>query len=478
MEGNRRSAIALIAAVAVLLGGCAAAPVAGSSGATPSARAEYDSLELANLRRGTPNGAWLSTYQAPSAPPTLIRSATILTAAGEALANADLLMRAGKIEAIGRNLEAPAGATLIDGTGRYVTPGLIDTHSHLGVSATPEVGAHYDNNETGTTTPEVWIQHSIWPQGPGFSHALAGGVTTAHLLPGSGDLIEGRSVTVKFVPARTAQEMIFPDAPHGLKMACGENPKRGAGFPDTRMGNVAGSREAWIRAQEYRRTWDAWLDEPEGTPPARDLGMETLAEALRGNILLQVHCYRADDMANILDMAEEFGLDVRSFHHAVEAYKIRDYLAEQNVAASVWADWWGFKMEALDGIPQNAALVSEAGARAIIHSDDDMGIQRLNQEAAKAMYAGRRAGVEISRDEALRWITANAAWALGIQNRVGTLEVGKNADVVLWSGDPFDIYAHADRVWIDGAPVYDRSDPRLQPMSDFELGILPTGGER
>ena len=433
--------------------------------------------ELDNLKRGTRNGAWRSTYAPPVTPPTVIRGATIMTAAGETLDNADLLLQDGTIAALGANVEAPSDARVIDGSGRFVTPGLIDSHSHIGVSATPEVAAHYDNNDAGTTTPQLWMDHGVWPQGPGFSRALAGGTTTALLLPGSGDLIEGRGVTVKMVPARTPQAMMFPDAPYSLKMACGENPKGGSSFPRTRMGNVAGYREAFIRAQDYRETWDEWFATPTGEPPSRDLGLETLAGALRGDILVQVHCYRADDMTTVLQVAKEFGFNVRSFHHAVEAYKIRDMLAEHDVSASMWSDWWGFKMEAFDGIPENIPLVAEAGGRAILHSDSDLGIQRLNHDAAKAMHAGRRAGIDVTRNEALRWITANPAWALGIEDRTGTLEVGKNADVVLWSDDPFSVYSHADQVWIDGVLRYDRTNPNLQPQSDFELGLIDSNSE-
>ena len=443
--------------------------VAGLLGGTLYAQS-YSAQQLENLRRGTPNDAWRSRYRPLPSVPTLIRSATVMTAAGAELAETDILFRDGKIAAIGRGLPLPPGAVERDGSGKFVTPGLIDSHSHIGVSPTPEVAAHVDNNDTGSTTPQLWIDHGIWPQGPGFSRALAGGVTAALLLPGSGDLIEGRGVAVKLVPARTPQEMIFPDAPHSLKMACGENPKRGSGFPDTRMGNVAGYRQAFLGALKYRADWDQWLADPNGDPPARDLAKETLAEALRGNILLQVHCYRADDITSILELAQEFELQIRSFHHGVGAYKVRDYLARHGAASSVWSDRWGFKMEAFDGILQNAALLTEAGATAVIHSDSDLGIQILNQDAAKAFYSGIQAGIQISRDQALRWITANPAWVLGVDDRVGTLEEGKNADVVLWSGDPFSVYSRAEQVWIDGALVYDYADPKYQPLSDFELG--------
>ena len=262
-------------------------------------------------------------------------------------------------------------------------------------------------------------------------------------------------------------------------MACGENPKRvyQSRGPSTRMGNVAGYRAAFIRAAAYREKWDEWLaGDRQSDPPGRELQLETLAEVLRGNILVQNHCYRADDMLTMLDLAREFGFAVRSFHHATEAYKIRDRLAEEDVGASVWVDWWGFKMEALDGIPQNLALLSEAGARAILHTDSGLEIQILNQNAARAMYAGRSAGLEVSRDEALRWITLNPAWALGIQDRTGSLEAGKAADVVIWSGDPFSVYSQADQVFIDGALVYERGRGAGNPVSDFELGILPEAG--
>jgi imidazolonepropionase-like amidohydrolase len=332
---------------------------------------------------------------------------------------------------------------------------------------------------TDPVTADVWVEHSVWPQDPGFARALAGGITSLQILPGSANLIGGRSVVLKNVPARTVQAMKFPGAPYGLKMACGENPKRVYGArnraPSTRMGNVAGYRAQWISAQAYRKKWDDWdrQGRPAASQPTRDLEMETLAEVLRGNILVQNHCYRADEMAQMIDVAREFGYRIRSFHHGVEAYKVRDLMARDSISGSLWADWWGFKMEALDGIEANLALVHEAGARAVVHSDDEGGIQRLNQEAAKAMAAGRRAGIQISENDALRWLTANAAWTLGIEDRVGTLEPGKQADVVIWSGSPFSVYSRAEKVFVDGALMYDRNDPRRQPVMDFEVGILP-----
>jgi len=269
--------------------------------------------------------------------------------------------------------------------------------------------------------------------------------------------------------------MKFPGAKYGLKMACGENPKRvyEQKGPSTRMGNVAGYRAAWIQAERYRRKWDAWNADHKGDPPDRDLGLETLAEVLRGNILVHNHCYRADEMVQMIDIAKEFGYQIRSFHHGVEAYKIADLLAREGISASLWADWGGFKMEALDSVKANPAIVHAAGARTIIHSDDPSFSQRLNQEAAIAMAAGNEVGIAITEDDAIKWITANPAWALGLEDRVGTLAIGKNADLVLWSGDPFSVYTRTEKVWIDGVLRFDRLDPDARWRTDFELGFVP-----
>lgn len=418
-----------------------------------------------------------STYRPFASRPTVIRNVTILTAAGPTIRNGAILMRDGKVAAVGATVDAPADAIVIDGSGKYVTPGLIDTHSHLGVYAAPGIGGLSDGNEaTNPNTAHVWAEHSVWPQDPQFPRVLMGGVTTLQVLPGSANLVGGRSVTLKVVPARSVQGMKFPGAPYGLKMACGENPKRvyRTRGPSTRMGNVAGYRSAWIAAEAYRRKWDKWLEDRKGDPPSRDLTNETLAEVLRGNILVHHHCYRADEMINVIDVADEFGYDVRSFHHGVEAYKIADVLAREGISASIWADWGGFKQEALDGVRGNLPLVHAAGARAIVHSDDPSGSQRLNQEAAKGIAEGRRLGISVTPEEAIKWLTINPAWALGIDDEVGTLEAGKNADVVLWSGDPFSIYSRAEKVWIDGALLFDRLDPDERWRTDFELGYVPT----
>jgi imidazolonepropionase-like amidohydrolase len=389
---------------------------------------------------------------------------------------------------------------------------------------------------TEPVTPQAQTADAFWPQDPGIERAVAGGVTTIQVLPGSGNLIGGRSVTIKLRPGLSPRQMHVAGAPDGLKMACGENPKRVYGkdkrAPMTRMGNLALQRAAFLKAKKLQTDWARWreaesrriateakrrsayharkeerarrqawcaedpwralcvkwreqwaassLDEPEPSAPpdmpARDPGLETLAAAMEGRVLVHVHCYRADDMLAMLALSDEVGFRVRSFHHALEAYKIRDELAARDVTVSTWADWWGFKMEAYDGIPENAALFHEARGRAIIHSDSSEGIQRLNQEAAKALASGLRAGIALTEDDAIRWVTLNAAWALGIDHRTGSLEVGKDADVVLWSGDPLSVYAAAEKVWIDGALTYDRASTKR--WSDFELGQEPASPPR
>ena len=419
-----------------------------------------------------------STYQRIGSAPVLIRNATVLTGTGERLDGADVLMREGKIAGVGKNLDAPDGATIIDGAGKWVTPGIIDSHSHLGVYPSPGVSAHEDGNElTNPVTSNVWAEHSVWPQDEGFATALAGGVTSLLVLPGSGNLIGGRGVVLKNMYGTSYQQMKFPDAPHSIKMACGENPKRVYGSkgssPSTRMGNVAGYRAAFIDAKGYMKSWDKYNagGKERGTEPSQDLRLETLAGVMRGDIQVQIHCYRADEMILMMDLAKEFNFKIASFHHAVEAYKIAQPLAENNICASMWADWWGFKMEALDGIQENIAMVdSKKNGCAIVHSDSSEGIQRLNQEAAKVSVRANALGMNGSPENAMRWLSLNPAKALGIDKVTGSLEEGKMADVVLWNGTPFSVYAKAEKVYVDGALLFDINNKKLQPTSDFMLG--------
>ena len=416
-----------------------------------------------------------STYHAYPGTLTVIRGATIFDGEGGQIDNGTIVLADGAIQAVGgADMPIPAGAYEVDGHGKWVTPGVIDVHSHLGDYPSPGTSSLSDGNEaTGPVRPEVWAEHSVWPQDPGFSRALAnGGITTLQVLPGSANLFGGRSVVLKNVPARTVQGMKFPGAPYGLKMACGENPKRvygQKGGPQTRMGNIAVTRATWLKAQSYKRKWDKY-ERDGGDMPERDLAMDTLRGVLDGKILVHNHCYRADEMAIMIDLSHEMGYKITAFHHAVEAYKIADLLQKEGICAAMWADWWGFKMEAYDGIKENIPFVDKAGACAIVHSDDPNGIQHLNQEAAKALADGRRAGYNITDASAWRWLAINPAKALGISDKTGSLKQGKMADVVLWNGNPLSTYTRPDKVWIDGAMMYDAENPRIRPVSDFELG--------
>jgi imidazolonepropionase-like amidohydrolase len=454
----RSALVALVAAA--LLSGCAA--LAPKSKPAPPVAINQD--------------PYPSTYVRYPGVPTVIRHATVFDGDGKRYDDGTVILADGVIQAVGGPaLASPAGTTVIDGTGKWVTPGIIDIHSHLGDYPSPGVQALSDGNEaTSPSRPEVWAEHSVWPQDPGFSRALAnGGVTTLQVLPGSANLFGGRSVVLKNVPARTTQGMKFPGAPYGLKMACGENPKRVYGskgnMPQTRMGNIALTRATWIKAQAYKRKWDKYQAKG-GDMPERDLAMETLKGVLDGKILVQNHCYRADEMANMIDLSKEFGYHISAFHHAVEAYKIADLLRDNDICAVMWADWYGFKMESYDAIKENIPFVQNAGACAMVHSDDPNGIQRLNQEVAKALADGRRAGVNVTDEVAWEWLSRNPAKALGILDKTGTLTPGKMADVVLWNGNPYSDYTRPERVWIDGALMYDANDPRRRPVSDFELG--------
>ena len=429
--------------------------------------------------------AFESTYEPNDSGDVFIENARILTGTGKEILKGSILISSNKIKAIGESLSKPPGAKAIDANGKWVTPGIIDIHSHMGVYPAPGLRSSSDGNKaTSPVTAHVWAEHSVWTQDPQMPLALKGGITTFHVLPGSANLIGGRGVTLKNIWSRTVQGMKFPGAPYTLKMACGENPKRVYGGrnsePSTRMGNVAGYRKAWIRAQGYRNKLEEYESKSKEAKeleyaPSRDLELETLVGVLDGEILIQNHCYRGEEMAIMLDIAKEFNYKVTTFHHAIEAYKVADILADNGVCAAMWADWWGFKHEAFDMVWENAAIVDQANSGtgcAIIHSDSAVGIQRLNQEAAKAMAAGNRAGFNILPSRAIKWITSNPAKALGIADKVGSLEAGKMADVVIWDGNPFSVYSKTEKVFVDGLLLYDKDNPSTPKATDFELGII------
>ncbi|MEO9130579.1 MAG: amidohydrolase family protein [Sphingomonas sp.] len=421
-----------------------------------------------------------STYHALPRTDTLIVHAIILDGAGHRIDNGELLIRDGKVAAIGHDLESK-GATVIDAHGRWVTPGLIDIHSHNGTYVVPlttidekssDVSELSDPNAAGT-----WIETAINPQDPAFPLALAGGVTTLQVLPGSSPIFGGRSVILHPITAPTMQAMKFPGAGQGMKMACGENPKgedaelrRG---PTSRQGEIAYIREAFAKARHYMHEWDEYLAGTEDDAPVDDPALDTLAAVLKGTIAVQMHCYRADEMAVMIDLSHQIGFRIAAFHHAVEGYKIAPLLAANDICAAVWSDWWGFKMEALDGIRENAAFIDAAGGCAMMHSDSPVLGQWLNIEAGKAAAAGRRAGLKLPPEHVIAWLTSNPAKALGLDDRIGSLTPGKHGDAVIWSGDPFSVFSRADTVFIDGARAYDRFDSHYQPGSDFMLGRAP-----
>jgi imidazolonepropionase-like amidohydrolase len=370
-----------------------------------------------------------------------IINANILPISEEPIAGGVVLIEDGRIAAVGFGLEVPEGTEVYDAQGRWLTPGLIDVHSHMGVYPWPDAGAHGDGNEaTAPATPRVWAGDSVHVEDPAFSRARAGGIA---------NLIGGESVVLKLRPARTLSGLMFEGAPRGIKMACGENPKRVYGEdedgPSTRMGNLAGMRGELQAALDYR---DA---RRRREPPPTDPDLEVLLDVLDGEVRVHVHCYRADDIEGIFRTMDAFGIQVASIQHALEAYKVRDLIIAHDTAIATWPDWWGFKMEALDAIPHNAALVKSDGGVVALHSDSANTIQRMYNEAAKMLRYGA------SEAQAMEMITLDPARMLGIEDRVGTIEVGKDADLALFSHHPLDIYTRVDRTWIDGEVVYDRS---------------------
>ncbi|SFS34578.1 amidohydrolase [Brevundimonas viscosa] len=478
MRLHRLRGASLAALACAALTACA---TTGSNGPDGDAAASSDNGDRAALARGLDAAAnpdpFPSTYRGLPRQNMAIVGGTVFTGAGQRIDNGVVIVTDGRVAAVGdASTPVPAGHQVVDARGRFVTPGIIDVHSHLGVYPSPGVQGMSDGNEaTSPNTAQVWAEHSLWPQDPGFNAARAGGVTTLQILPGSANLFGGRGVTVRNVPSVTMQGMKMPGAPYGLKMACGENPSRVYGgrnqSPATGMGNMAGYRAAFIAAREYKAKWDKWREDGEGSPPTRNLQNETLAGVLDGSILVQNHCYRADEMAQMIDLSKEFGFRITAFHHAIEAYKLAPTLAREGICADMWTGWWGFKMEALDAVEANAALVdAPPNSCAVIHSDDAELTQRLNQEAAAALAAGRRMGMDIPEERAISWITLNPARSLGIADQTGSLEAGKRADVVIWSANPFSVYARADQVFVDGGLAFDRMNPAYQPLSDFELG--------
>jgi imidazolonepropionase-like amidohydrolase len=387
----------------------------------------------------------------------VIKNATVMTVTHGNIQHGSVYIKDGKIAAVGENVNAPASATVIDAGGKYLTPGIVDSHSHIALDD--------DVNEaTSPVTPQMMMKDAFDYQDKAIYRALAGGVTTSLLLHGSANMIGGQTVVIKHKYGDSRDAMLFPNAPGSIKFASGENPKRVYGtreqLPSTRMGNFEVQRQALVEAQDYMREWDAYnaklKRDKDATPPKHDLKLEALADVLRGKLMVQIHCYRADEMLTEMAMAKEFGYKLRAFHHALEAYKVADQLAANNVGIATFADWWGYKQEAWDAIPWNAVLAMRKGVRVAIKSDSEDYTRRLNQEAAKAIRYGGA-----TEEEALKMITLNAAWIVGVDDRVGSIEVGKDADVVIWDGYPLSTTGVPEKVLIDGDLYFDRSLPGL-----------------
>ena len=395
--------------------------------------------------------------QTPSPPQsgdTLIRNATILTITHGTLQNTDLLISKGKIAAISRNLKA-SDARVIDATGKYLMPGIIDCHSHSMLDAVNEL--------TLAVTSMVRTRDVLNPTGAELYRELAGGTTTLNLLHGSGNPIGGLNTVVKIKPGRPVSEFLFPGATPGIKFALGENPKRSNSqttpgtqrrYPATRMGVEEVIRDAFTRARDYQRAWAEYRasgDQKGKIPPRRDLQLEPLVEVLEGKRFVHAHSYRSDEIVMLINIANEFGFKIRTFQHALEGYKVAKEIAQHGAGASIFADFWGYKIEAYDAIPHNAAILTRAGVVVSMNSDSDERARRLNIEAAKAIRYG-----DLTEEEALKLITINPAIQLGIQNRVGSIEVGKDADLAIWTGHPLSVYSRVDTTFVDGVVFFDR----------------------
>lgn len=398
--------------------------------------------------------------QTRSTPPPdeiLIRNATVLTITRGTLSNADVLIRRGKIAGVGKGLKASSSAKVIDGNGKFVMPGIIDCHSHTMLDAI--------NEGSLAVTSMVRTSDALNPTDPDLYRELAGGTTTLNLLHGSANPIGGLNTVVKIKYGRPTEEFLFPGAMPGIKFALGENVKRSNSpalpgvqrrYPATRMGVEETIREAFTRARDYKSAWDEYRaavnrGDKTAMPPKRDIQLDPLVEILEGKRYVHAHSYRADEIVMLINLADELGFKVKTFQHVLEGYKVAKEIAQHGAGASTFADFWGYKIEAYDAIPHNAAIMTRAGVVVSMNSDSDERARRLNIEAAKAMRYG-----DLSEEQALKLITLNPAIQLGIQDRVGSIEVGKDADVVIWNGHPFSVYSRVDTTFVDGEIFFDR----------------------
>jgi len=409
-----------------------------------SSESKSRDFELAELRPAMEYGRESIPEQPGN---VLVRNATIWTMGPQGiLENADMLVSNGEVSEIGQNLRAPRNAMVIDAEGKHVTPGLIDAHIHSGVNGVNEVG--------NVITAEVRMGdvlniNNIW-----MYRQLAGGLTTAHVMHGSANPIGGQNVHIKMRWGSLSDDLKIDDAPRTIKFALGENPKRVGSdrYPETRMGTEQMIEDRFRMARDYEARWNEWNETGEGIPPRKDLRMDALRDVLNGEILVQSHSYRQDEILMLMRLAERFDFTIKAFHHGVEAYKVAPELAEHGAGAVVWSDWSSFKIEAQDGILYNAKLLTEAGVLTSLHSDNSQIASRMNWEAAKMVRAG------MDPEDALSLVTLSTAKVLGIDHRVGSLESGKDADFVIWNGDPLSTLTKAEQTWVDGRKYFDLND--------------------
>jgi imidazolonepropionase-like amidohydrolase len=379
----------------------------------------------------------------------LVRGATVWTMGAQGIMqNADLLVTEGRIVRVGQNLQAPAGAQVIDGTGRHVTPGLIDAHLHSGASG--------GINETGAAiVPEVRLGDVLTIDNIWMYRQLAGGLTTAHVMHGSANPIGGQNQHVKLRWGALPEQLKFEGAPRTVKFALGENVTRSPNrYPNTRMGVEQVIRDHFLAAREYEREQREWQRTRRGVQPRTDLRMQALVDIMNGDILVMSHAYRQDEMLMLMRLAEEFDFRIHAFHHGVEAFKIAPEIAAHGAAAVVWSDWGAFKVESFDNTTFNARILSDAGVLTSLHSDDSQIATRMNWEAAKMLRTG------LTEEQALALVTINTARVLGIDQRVGSLEAGKDADFVVWNGNPLSTETRVEQTWIDGRRYFDTGEDR------------------
>ena len=423
------------------------------------------------LACATPGCAVLAAAQQTPAD-LVFKNATVMTASHGTIQHGSVWVHAGKIAGVGTTVSAPASAAIVDATGLWLTPGIIDPHSHSALD-------NDVNEATSPVTPSMMMIDAFDNRDKALYQALAGGVTTELLLHGSANMIGGQAVVIKNKVGLDRDAMLFPNAPRSIKFASGENPKRVYGgrdqLPSTRMGNFAVMRQAFEDAKEYMAGWDAYnakvaKGNKDATAPKRDLKLEALADVLRGKLYVQIHCYRADEFLTEEAIAHEYGYKIRAFHHALEMYKVGEKIAPEQTAIATFADWWGYKDEAWDAIPWTAVMSMRQGIKVALKSDSNDHIRRLNQEAGKMVHYGGA-----TEDEAIRMVTLNPAWIIGVDDRTGSIDVGKDADLVLWNHDPLSTYARAQKVYIDGDLFFDASLPGLG-TTHFS-GVMDGDGE-